>query len=202
VDRRAFIGALTAGAFATASRAATAQQAGRVRHVGILTAGVLPRTMPPALVDELRERGWVEGQNLVFDKRGGDGNSERVPALASELVQKKLDVILSFGAVAGVALKNATTTIPIVATTGDPVRLGLVSNLLHPGDNITGLSLIAPELAAKRLELIRELLPKATLIDELVDPANTYWQRVRPDYEQAFRAMPDATTLCRSGEPW
>ena len=187
--RRAFIGALTAGAFASASRAATAQQAGSVRHVGILTAGVLPRTMPSALVDELRERGWVEGQNLVFERRGGDGNSERVPALAAELVQMKLDVILSFGAVAGVALKNATTTIPIVATTGDPVRLGLVSNLSHPGGNITGLSLIAPELAAKRLELIRELLPKATLIGELVDPANIYWQRVRPDYEQAFRVM-------------
>ena len=189
MDRRAFIGALIAGTFATASRAAAAQQADRVRHVGILTAGVLPRTVPRALVDELRERGWVDGQNLVFDGRGGDGNSVRVPALASELVQMKLDVILSFGAVAGVALKNATTTIPIVATTGDPVRLGLVSNLSHPGGNITGLSLIAPELAAKRLELIRELLPKATLIGELVDPANTYWQRVRPDYEQAFRAM-------------
>jgi len=189
VDRRAFIGALTAGAFATASRAAAAQQSGRVRHVGILTAGVLPRITPPALVDELRERGWVEGQNLVFDRRGGDGNSERVPALAAELVQMKVDVIVSFGAVAAVALRNATTTIPIVAMTGDPVRLGLVSNLSHPGGNITGLSLIAPELAAKRLELIRELLPKATLIGELVDPANTYWQRVRPEYEQAFRAM-------------
>ena len=188
MDRRAFIGALTAGAFATASRVA-AQQAGSIRHVGILTAGVLPRTVPPAFVDELRERGWVEGQNLVFDRRGGDGNSERVPALAAELVQMKVDVIASFGAVAGVASRNATTTIPIVATTGDPVRLGLVSNLSHPGGNITGLSLIAPELAAKRLELIRELLPKATLIGELVDPANTYWQRVRPEYEQAFRAL-------------
>ena len=189
MDRRAFIGALTAGAFATASRAATAQQAGGVRHVGILTAGVLPRPVPPALVDELRERGWVEGQNLVFDRRGGDGHSERVPALAAELVQMKVDVIVSGGAVAAVALRNATTTIPIVAVTGDPVRLGLVSNLSHPGGNITGLSNIAPELAAKRLELIRELLPKATLIGELVDPANTYWQRVRPDYEQAFRAL-------------
>ena len=189
MDRRAFIRALTASAFATASRAATAQQAGGVRHVGVLTAGVLPRIIPAAFVDELRERGWVEGQNLVFDRRGGDGRSERVPALAAELVQMKVDVIVSFGAVAGVALRDATTTIPIVAMTGDPVRLGLVSNLSHPGGNITGLSLIAPELAAKRLELIRELLPKATLIGELVDPANTYWQRVRPDYEQAFRAM-------------
>ena len=187
-DRRKFIGTV-AGFLLAAPLAAIAQQAGGVRRIGILTAGVVSRVTPPAFFDELRERGWVEGQNLVIERRGGDGNSERVPALAAELVQMKLDVIVSFGAVAGVAIRNATTTIPIVATTGDPVRLGLVSNLSHPGGNITGLSLIAPELAAKRLELIRELLPEATLIGELVDPANTYWQRVRPDYEQAFRAM-------------
>jgi putative ABC transport system substrate-binding protein len=189
VDRRAFIGALAAGAYVTALPGAKAQQAGSVRRIGILTVGVVSRSTPPTLIDELRERGWVEGQNLVIERRGGDGYSERVPDLAGELVQLKLDVIVSFGAVAGVAIRNATTTIPIVATTGDPVRLGLVSNLSRPGGNITGLSLIAPELAAKRLELIRELLPRATLIGELVDPANTYWQRVRPDYEQAFRAM-------------
>jgi putative ABC transport system substrate-binding protein len=189
MDRRTFIGALAAGTFASLPRAARAQQAGSARRIGILTAGVVSRTTPAAFLDELRERGWVEGQNLVIERRGGDGHSERVPVLAAELVQMKLDVIVSFGAVAGVAIRNATTTIPIVATTGDPVRLGLVSNLSHPGGNITGLSLIAPELAAKRLELIREFLPKATLIGELVDPANTYWQRVRPDYEQAFRAM-------------
>jgi putative tryptophan/tyrosine transport system substrate-binding protein len=84
-----------------------------------------------------------------------------------------LDVIASFGAVAGVAIKNATTTVPIITQTGAPVRLGLVSNLSHPAGNITGLSLIAPELAAKRLELIHAFLPRATLIGELVDPANT-----------------------------
>ena len=189
MDRRAFIGALAAGACVTAMRAAKAQQAGSVRRIGILTVGVVSRSTPPTLFDELRERGWVEGQNLVVERRGGDGYSERVPALAAELVQLKLDVIASFGAVASVAIRNATTTIPIVATTGDPVRLGLVSNLSRPGGKITGLSLIAPELAAKRLELIRELLPRAMLIGELVDPANTYLQRVRPDYEQAFRAM-------------
>jgi putative ABC transport system substrate-binding protein len=189
VDRRAFVGALTAVAVAIASRDATAQQADGVRHVGILTAGSLPKAVPSALVDELRDRGWIVGQNLVFDRRGGDGKSDRVPALAAELVEMRLDVILTFGAVAGVAVRNATTTIPIVATTGDPVRLGLVSNLAHPDGNITGVSLIAPELSAKRLELIRELLPNALLIGELLDPANTYWHRVRPDYEQAFRAM-------------
>ena len=186
MERRTFIGALAAGTFATAARVVRAQQAS-ARRVGILTAGTLPRTIPAAFRDELRERGWVEGQNLVIERRGADGHSDRVPVLAAELVQMNLDVIASFGAVAGAAMKKATTTIPIVATTGDPVRLGLVSNLSHPEGNITGLSLIAPELAAKRLELIREFLPKATLIGELVDPANTYWQRVRPDYEQAFR---------------
>jgi len=189
VDRRAFVGALTAGAAAVASRSATAQQPETVRHVGVLSAGALPKIVPASFVDELRSRGWIVDQNLVFDRRGGDGNSERVPALAAELVQLKVDVIVTYGAVAGVAARNATTSIPIVATTGDPVRLGLVSNLAHPGGNITGVSLIAPELAAKRLELIRELLPKAVLVGELVDPANTYWQRVRPDYEQAFGAM-------------
>jgi putative ABC transport system substrate-binding protein len=188
VERRTFIGVLTTGTLAGAAGVARAQQPS-ARRVGILTAGTLPKDLPAPLIDELRERGWVQGQNLRFERRGGDGNSERVPALAAELAQMNLDVIASFGAVAGVAIKNATNTIPIIATTGDPVRLGLVSNLSRPGGNITGVSLIAPELAAKRLELLHELLPKATVIGELVDPANTYWQRVRPDYEQAFREL-------------
>jgi putative ABC transport system substrate-binding protein len=188
MDRRTFI-VVAAGGLLAKSIGAAAQQAGSVRRVGILTAGVVSRQVPTAFFDELRERGWVEGQNLVIERRGADGNSERVPALAAELAQLKLDVIVTTGAVAGVAMKNATTTVPIVATSGDPVRLGLVSSLSHPGGNITGLSLIAPELAAKRLELLREFLPRATRIGELVDPANMYWQRVRPDYEQAFRAL-------------
>jgi putative ABC transport system substrate-binding protein len=188
VERRAFIGALVTGAMASVPGVASAQQA-KPRRIGILSAGVLPRAIPPAFLDELRKRGWVEGQNLIIERRSGDGYADRVPVLASELVGMNLDVILTFGAVAGVAMKNATTTIPIVATTGDPVRLGLVSNLSHPEGNITGLSQIAPELAAKRLELIHELLPKAMLVGELVDPANAYWQRARSDYEEAFRAM-------------
>jgi putative ABC transport system substrate-binding protein len=188
MDRREFVKVAAGGLLAT-SVSACAQQAGGRRRIGVLTAGVVSRTVPTTFFDDLRERGWVEGQNLIIERRSGDGNAERVPVLAAELVQLNLDVILTFGAVAGVAMKNATTTVPIVATNGDPVRLGLVSNLSHPGGNITGLSLIAPELAAKRLELIRDLLPKATRIGELVDPANTYWQRVRPDYEQAFRSL-------------
>ena len=188
MERRAFIGALAAGAFASVPGVVSAQQA-KARRIGILSAGVLPRALPAGFRDELRKHGWVEGQNLIIERRSGDGYADRVPVLASELAGMNLDVILTFGAVAGVAMKNATTTIPIVATTGDPVRLGLVSNLSRPEGNITGLSQIAPELAAKRLELIHELLPKATLVGELVDPANTYWQRVRSDYEQAFGAL-------------
>jgi putative ABC transport system substrate-binding protein len=189
VDRRTFVYALAAGTFAAAPRLARTQQPAGARRIAIFTAGVVTRPAPAAFVSELRERGWVEGQNLVIERYGAEGNSERVPILAAEIVRMKPDVIVSGGAVAGVAIKNATTTIPIIATTGDPVRLGLVSNLSRPGGNITGLSMIAPELAAKRLELIRECFPKATLIGELVDPANTYWQRVRQDYEQAFRTM-------------
>src|SRR5689334_15029197 len=139
MERRTFIGALAAGTFAAAARVVRAQPA-TARRVGILTAGTLP-TIPAALRDELRERGWVEGQNLVIERRGADGRSDRMSLLAAELVQMNLDVIASFGAVAGLAIKKATTTIPIVATTGDPVRLGLVSNLSHPGGNITGVSL-------------------------------------------------------------
>src|SRR4029434_2119673 len=93
-----------------------AQQPTKVGRIGLLTAGVVSRTVPTPFFDELRERGWVEGQNLIIERRGGDGNSERVPALAAELVHLKLDVVLTFGAVAGVAMKNATTTVPIVAT--------------------------------------------------------------------------------------
>jgi len=93
------------------------------------------------------------------------------------------------GAVAGIAAKNATTTIPIVAISGDPVRLGLVSSMAHPGGNITGISLIAPELAAKRLEILRELIPTATRVGEVVDRANQYWYRVKEDYDRAFALL-------------
>src|SRR5690349_20967534 len=133
--------------------------------------------------------GWIEGQNLIIEARGADGRAELAATLAAELVQLKVDLIVTYGSVASVAAKDSTTTIPIVATTGDPVRLGLVSSMSRPGGNITGMSTIAPELAAKRLELLRELLPKVTRIGELVDPGNQYWRLVRKEYEEAFRAL-------------
>ena len=186
MDRRVF---LQASAFAFAPLIAGAQPTAKVRRIGILTAGTVSTSEPSAFYAALRELGWVEGKNLIIDRRGAAGKSEAVPALAAELVRLNPDVITAGGAVAGVAAKNATTAIPIVAVNGDPVRLGLVSSMSHPGGNITGISVIAPELAAKRLEILRELIPQATRVGEIVDRANQYWYRVRDEYERAFRSL-------------
>jgi putative ABC transport system substrate-binding protein len=108
----------------------------------------------------LREYGWIEGENLLIELRGAEGSAARAASLARELVQLDVEVLVTFGAVASRAAKDASSTIPIVMSVGDPVRLGWVASLSHPGGNITGYSSIAPELAAKRLEILRELLPK------------------------------------------
>jgi putative ABC transport system substrate-binding protein len=186
MDRRAFIiagsaslSALTCGVFA--------QRPNDTRRIGILTAGNAD-DVATVLSERLGELGWVEGRNLIIERRGASGKAERVPALAEELVAMRLDVILSAGAVASMAAKKATTTIPIVAGSGDPVRLGLVASLAHPGGNITGVSMLSPELSGKRIELLRELFPKKVRIGELVDPANQFARLTRPDYESDFRA--------------
>src|SRR5215470_11975722 len=171
MDRRTFVGAVAFGCLA-APFAARAQKAKEVRRIGMLSGGTISTSYPAPFYAALRELGWIEGENLIIERRGAAGKSEAVPALAAELVRLQPDLIWTEGAVAGVATKNATTTIPIVAISGDPVRLGLVSSMSHPGGNITGLSLIAPELAAKRLELLRELNPTATRVGEIVDRAN------------------------------
>jgi putative ABC transport system substrate-binding protein len=186
MDRRTFIGTFACGLLTT-PLITNAQQA-QTRRIGVLSGGEASAPVP-LLSASLREYGWVEGQNLIIDARGAGGRAELAAGLAAELVQLKVEVIVTFGAVGAVAAKNSTTTIPIVATTGDPVRLGLVSSMSRPGGNITGVSMISPELAAKRLELLRELLPKAMRIGELVDPGNEYWKLVRKDYEDAFRML-------------
>jgi putative tryptophan/tyrosine transport system substrate-binding protein len=187
ITRRTFMGALASGALIS-PLVATAQQPAQIRRIGILSGGA-GSGIPAVFTDVLREYGWVEGQNLMIEVRGSGGKPGLANALAAELVQLKVDVIVTLGAVGAIAAKNATTTIPIVATTGDPVRLGLVASMSRPGGNITGMSTIAPELASKRLELLRELFPKIVRIGELVDPGNQYWQLVRSDYEGTFRAL-------------
>ena len=187
MHRRTFIGMVAAGLVATAS-SVRAQQTGKGRRLGILTAGTIGSEWA-VFLQTLRELGWSEQENLIIERRAAGGKAELVPGLAAELVQLKPDVILANGAVASLAAKKATSTIPIVTITGDPVRIGLVGSMSRPGGNITGTSTVAPELAAKRLELLRELLPTTKRVGELVDPANPYLKVIRPSDEQAYRSL-------------
>ena len=119
----------------------------------------------------LRERGWVEGQNIVIEYRGADGKIERFPALAAELVGLRPDVIVAVPTPAGRAAQRATSTIPVVvAVMGDPVGDGLVASLARPGGNITGLTFLGPELVGKRLEQIKDVLPNASRVAALWHP--------------------------------
>jgi len=204
MHRRTFIEMVAASLVSTASSAG-AQQSGKIRRLGILTAGTIGSEWA-VFLETLRELGWIEHENLIIERRAAGGKADLVPGLAAELAQLKLDAILANGAVASLAAKNATTTIPIVTITGDPVRIGLVGSMSRPGGNITGASTIAPELAAKRLELLRELRPSTKRVGELVDPANPYIKIIRPSDEQAYRSLglqpifvdvPDASQLER-----
>jgi putative ABC transport system substrate-binding protein len=123
----------------------------------------------------LREFGYIDGQNMQIVYRSAEGKLDRLPALAAELVDLKVDIIVASETPAVQAAKRATTEIPIVmAPSGDPVGTGLISSLSRPGGNVTGLSAAAAELAGKSLELIRELLPAARRVAALADPANTF----------------------------
>jgi putative ABC transport system substrate-binding protein len=127
----------------------------------------------------LRELGYVEGKNLVIEQRRAEGRVERLPDLPAELVRLKVDVILASAGQAIPAAKNATGTIPIVtAATVDPVESGLVASLARPGGNITGLTFtVGPEIAGKRLELLKEAVPKASRVAVLLNPTYPVVQR-------------------------
>jgi len=146
------------------------------------TIGVLSNATPgspglAALIDvfrqELRERGWAEGQNLTIEYRYAEAKAERLPALAAELVGLQVDVIVAFSAPAIHAAKQATTTVPIVfETLGDAVVMGFVSNLARPGGNITGVTGFSPELGGKWLELVQQVIPGIHHVAFLINPAN------------------------------
>jgi putative ABC transport system substrate-binding protein len=145
---------------------AEAQQPKRVPRIGFLTAS--PSVFPgriEAFRQGLRELGYIEGKNIVIEWRYGDGKRDRLPALAAELVGLKVDIIVSAGPTLTRVLKEATTTIPIVmGFDTDPVGTGLVAGLARPGGNITGLSVLSPELGGKRLELLKEIVPKLSRV--------------------------------------
>src|SRR5712691_7496139 len=160
----------------TAPLIAEAQQPKHVHRIGALsglgtTAGRGP--FVEAFLEGMRALGYVEGQNLVLEYRAAAGHYERFPALAAELVQLKPDVIVTQGTPAALAAKDATTTIPIVMVgVGDPVGSGLVASLARPGGNITGLSLLGPELVGKQLEFLKDVLPTVSRVAVLWNPAN------------------------------
>ena len=142
--------------------AAEAQQAAKVARVGYLASNLAanPR-LQEAFRQGLRDLGYVEGRSLVIEYRDAEGKPERLPALAAELVALKVDVILAPPTLHALTAKQATKTIPIVFTgVGDPVGSGLVTSLARPGGNVTGMTGINPEVAAKRLELLRDAFPR------------------------------------------
>jgi len=158
--RRTFI--LAVGGAVAWPLAARAQQAGPLPTIGFLVAGT-PTSHGQwiaAFVQRLRELGWIEGRTITIEYRWAEGRSERFAEIAAELVRRKVDVIVTSATEAIVAAKQATSVIPIVfAAAGDPVGTGLVASLARPGGNITGLSIQQTDVAAKRLELLREIVP-------------------------------------------
>jgi putative ABC transport system substrate-binding protein len=154
---------------------ADAQQAGKVPRIGLLSPGdgslrQGPRTR--AFEEGLLELGWIEGKNVAIERRYAGGKSDRLRESAADLVQLKVDVIVTLSTPPAKAAKAATSTIPIVIIDpGDPVGIGLVDSLARPGGNITGLSSVAPDLAAKRLELLKETFPKASRVALLFNVA-------------------------------
>jgi putative tryptophan/tyrosine transport system substrate-binding protein len=200
VNRRRLV--LLLGGAMTAGRALRAQQKA-MPVIGILSTAS-PGAFAPyvaAFRQGLSDTGYVEGQNVAIEFRGAEGHYDRLPALAAELVGRKVDVIVSTGgSPTALAAKSATSTIPIVFRTGaDPVELGLVASLARPGGNLTGVNLLADELLPKRLELLSELVPQAGVIALLVNPNNTNSERAMRDGQEAARAKEVRLTILKAG---
>jgi len=171
--RRDFI--LLLGGAAAWPLAARAQQ-GRLPRVGTLVlTGTDAQVLGNELREGLRELGYVEGQNFVFEVRSADGNADRLPELAAELVRLPVAVIVAAYTPCALAAKRATTSIPIVmAAVADPVGIGLVQSLAQPGSNVTGLSNMAAETAGKSVELFRDMLPSLRRVAVLANPVDPF----------------------------
>ena len=192
---------LVAGALA-APLASFAQRPTKIPRIGFLhpaPPGGVPGRRLEDFRDALRELGYVEGKNVQLEVRWGNGEFERLPALAAELVQLKVDVIVAAASPSVLAARKATSTIPIVMpVSSDPVGDGLVASLARPGGNITGLSMMAPELGEKRLQLLRETFPEASrAVAVLWNPA---YAGMRARFEEAKVAAPKLGLTVRSVE--
>jgi putative ABC transport system substrate-binding protein len=184
MERRTFLGMVATGLLAAPP--AEAQPARNVR-IGVLIFST-PATDPnlPVLRDALRRLGWMEGGNLTIEYRHGEGRIERLSQYAVELVQLKPDLIYALGGDVAPFAKSATSTVPIVVVvSNDPVQAGLVASLARPGGNLTGLTFLLSDLAAKRLEMLRQIAPKTARVGILWNPDHT-----DPDFRETQTAAP------------
>jgi putative ABC transport system substrate-binding protein len=172
ITRRNAIALFGGGAVAAWSRAASAEAAGRIWKIGVLAN----ESWPPleGLHHGLRDLGYVEGKSHLFVYRYAQGRAERFPELAAELTSLPVDLIVSWGTPASLAAYQATKTIPIVMSAGDPIGAGLVSSLAHPGGNVTGMSVQMAEQEGKRLELLKKLNPSLSRVAVISNPSNPY----------------------------
>jgi len=188
VSRRTF-SCILAGIVVALPRMVIAQASNVVRRIGVLDNGAPDSPQELRQADALRELGWVEGQNLHVERRYDNGRSEALQALAEELVRAKVEIIVTLGTAATLAAKHATTAIPIVFSTGDPVLLGLVTSLARPGGNLTGISQASPEVTAKYLSVLKELLPGLQRVGVLWEVGHPYFRATRGQFEQVCRSL-------------
>jgi putative tryptophan/tyrosine transport system substrate-binding protein len=186
--RREFI-KLLGGSVAVWPVAAPAQQGGK-KIVGRFGSGSATDPSIGVVTEALRKLGWVEGENVVFERRFAENRLELLPEFAADLVRLKVDVIIAGGTLAPLAAKRATSTIPIVLiSAGDPLGSGLVESLARPGGNVTGMSLMGPDLGGKRLELLKELLPALARVAVLWNTATPPSAIVLKEVQEAGRRL-------------
>jgi putative ABC transport system substrate-binding protein len=192
MNRRRFLLTSLAGAVAV-PLGAEGQQAGRVHRIGFLgnTTPALEANLVGPFREGLRELGYVEGQNIVIEYRWAEGKYERFPALSAELLTQRVEVIVTAGTPASLAVKKATTSVPLVMVgVGDPVATGLVASLARPGGNITGLTSIGEETEGKRLELLRGVIPKLSHV-------TVFWNPENPTLLTTLKEMRDAAQVLK-----
>jgi putative tryptophan/tyrosine transport system substrate-binding protein len=179
--------------FGAAPRVAEAQQAGKVYRIGYLSTPTRESVEHglQAFLRKLRKLGWVEGQNLIIEYRWAEGNVERLPNLAAELVRRNVDVIVAPAGSAALAAKNATSSIPIVMIfPSDPVEMGLVASLSRPGGNVTGTTFTpGPEIFGKQLQILKETIPHASRVAILSNPADPSFALQAKEVEAAARTL-------------
>lgn len=187
--RRTFLASAVVWIMASQARAT---QPGKVWRIGVLGPGT-PAEMA-RYVEQLRlglrDLGYVEGQNILLEQRFDDGRAEALPLLAEELVALKVDIIVAFTTPAALAAKQATASLPIVMSApSDPVGSGLIASLAHPGGNVTGQTDSAPDLTARRIQILKELVPHLKSIAALGYPSDPVWKSIWPEAQAAARQL-------------